>query len=262
MVLQEDYPKISVVMPCFNHVQFVEKAILSVLSQTYKNFELIVIDDGSTDGSVDLLEALSERLPFTLVTQENRGVCKTLNRAVIEFSTGDYVSLLASDDFWHETKLTKQMRCINDAHDSDFCFSLAKEFDSETERTIRIFPKKPLVGNVLNKVFIRQHVPAGSILFTRKLFDKLGGFDENLIEEDWDFVIRSAAVTNFCAVSEPLFFYRSHLNNTMKTTNRRVIFHQKAKLLSKNYLLVSPVVWLGAIILHFIYDHVVMRLRK
>lgn len=255
-------PKVSVIMPCYNHEAYVENAIFSILNQTYKNIELIVIDDGSHDESPKRIETLANQYGFKFVIQENCGVCKTLNRAIREFSSGDYIAVLASDDYWDIHKIEKQVACLTAKDSSEFCFTQAVEFDSDSGRELRVFPKKPLVGNVLNKVFVRQHVPAGSIMFSRKLFDKLNGFDENLKEEDWDFVIRAAAETEFSAINETLFFYRSHALNTMKSRPRRQIFHDKAKILSKNYLLVSPSIWLFSMLLHFFYDHALSVLKR
>ncbi len=234
---------------------YIEESVISVVNQTYANIELVVIDDGSDDNSIELLKSLQNKYEFTLIIQDNSGVCKTLNRAITKFCNGKYVGILASDDYWHPEKLKKQMTVLMEKEGSDFCFTQALEFDSDSGDTIRVFPKKPLSGEVLEKVFIRQHVPAGSILFSRELYDEVGGFDENLREEDWDFVIRCAAKTRFTSVKEPLFFYRSHANNTMKSVARTKIFHQKALILAKNYPLVSPYVWIKSISIHFMYDH-------
>ena len=246
---------ISVIMPCYNHAKYVERAILSVYAQTCVQFQLVVIDDGSSDSSVQVLKGLRDRLGFILLTQKNQGVCKTLNRAIREAAEGEYIALLASDDFWHPDKLRLQVDALNVNPGSEFCFSQAFEFSDEDDLTNgKIFPKKCLSGHVLNSVFIRQHVPAGTMLFSRRLYDQLGGFDETLREEDWDFVIRSAVVTPFSSVDAPLLYYRSHEGNTMKTRSRNKIFHQKIKILSKNFDLVSPWRWLLAIVLHFSHD--------
>jgi alpha-1,3-rhamnosyltransferase len=246
---------VTVVVPCYNHEQYIERAISSVFCQTYDNFELVVIDDGSIDGSVAKLKKLQDQYNFVLITQENKGVCKTLNRAIREFSHGAYIAVLASDDFWHQDKLKLQMKALHQHRDAHFCFSQAIEFADENNPTKgRRFPRKCLSGRVLNKVFLRQHVPAGTMMFSRNLFDRLNGFDETLKEEDWDFVIRSAAITEFCSVDEPLLFYRSHAANTMKTRARSKIFHEKVKILSKNMDLVGPWRWMVSVMLHFLYD--------
>lgn len=256
-------PLITVVMPCYNHENYVDRAVMSVLEQTYPRVELVVIDDGSRDGSVSKLENLRDRFGFTLICQENRGVCRTLNRGILEAGHGDYIALLASDDFWHPDKLCLQMAELQHHPGSEFCFSQATEFTNENNPDSgTVFPGKCLAGHVVDQVFLRQHVPAGTMLFSRQLYDRLGGFDESLKEEDWDFVIRSAAVTPFVSVDAPLLYYRSHQGNTMKTRNRAAIFHQKAKILAKNFDLVSPWRWLFAISLHFAHDIVFSRLWR
>jgi alpha-1,3-rhamnosyltransferase len=252
--------KISVIIPSYNHAQYLERAVMSVYAQTYQEFQLIVIDDGSSDLSVQVLESLRDRLGFVLLTQKNHGVCKTLNRAIKEAAEGEYIAVLASDDFWHPDKLRLQVDALNANPGSEFCFSQAFEFQNENDLTKgRIFPKKCLSGYVLDSVFIRQHVPAGTMLFSRKLYDYLDGFDESLQEEDWDFVIRCAANTTFSSVDAPLLYYRSHLSNTMKTRSRHKVFHQKAKVLAKNFDLVSHWRWFFTILLHFSHD---ILLRK
>ncbi|XDZ67103.1 glycosyltransferase family 2 protein [Alphaproteobacteria bacterium LSUCC0226] len=255
-------PLVSVIVPCYNHEAYVEQAIKSVLNQTYKNIELVVIDDGSSDRSPGIIQKLSNEYDFKFVSQVNKGICQTLNRAITEFSSGKLIAILASDDYWSLDKIEKQVACLSDANASEFCYTQAVEFDSDSGYELRVFPRSPLVGNVLNKVFIRQHVPAGSIIFSRALYDKLKGFDDNLREEDWDFVIRAAAFTEFSVIREPLFFYRSHQSNAMKKRHRREIFHDKAKILSKNYLLVSPFIWLVAILLHFFHDQVLLIFKR
>lgn len=254
---------VSVIMPSFNHRPYVERAIDSVLAQTHAATELIVVDDGSTDGSVELLQSLQTRHRFTLLCQQNVGVCRTLNRGIREAAKGEYVALLASDDFWHPEKLSRQLAALTASPGSEFCFSQAVEFsDDASADSGRVFPARCLSGDVGAKVFLRQHVPAGTMLFSRKLYDELGGFDEALKEEDWDFVIRSAAATRFSSVDAPLLHYRAHAGNTMRTRGGHAIFHQKAKILAKNFPLVRPSVWLTTVILHFVHDIVLGRIAR
>lgn len=248
-------PLVSVIIPSYNHLNYVEIAIRSVIDQTYKNIELIVVDDGSSDGSTELLKKLQLELGFNLVLQENSGVCRTLNRGVQALSKGELLCILASDDYFHPLKIEKQVDALESNLISEFCFTQATEFDTDTGRSLRVFPKKQFSGEVLNSVAIRQPYAAGSIMFTRRLYDQVGGFDEALKYEDWDFSIRCAAATEFTGLYEPLFYYRSHATNTMKTLSRRKIFHGKAMILSKNYMLLKPNVWFFSIFFHFLYDH-------
>jgi alpha-1,3-rhamnosyltransferase len=245
---------ISVVIPCYNHQDYVQKSIESILHQSYTNFELVVIDDGSKDNSPAIIESLATQYNFQFICQSNVGICKTLNRAIKDFTKGSWIAIVASDDYWHIDKLKLQMDRLK-ANSSEFCYTKALEFSEEPVfKSIRVFPTKTLEGNILKKVFIQQHIPAGSILFSRNLYNTIGGFDESLREEDWDFVIRSAAFTNIVAVDKPLLYYRSHSTNFMKVVNRKIIFQQKAKLLAKNMHLVSPFLFIFGVFLHFSYD--------
>lgn len=246
---------VSVIIPSYNHIDYIEKSIRSVFAQTYKNYELIVVDDGSEDGSHELLSELKNELDFTLIMQENSGVCKTLNKGIQQYSKGKLLCILGSDDYFHPLKLEKQVEALENNHRSEFCFTQSIEFDSDTGKELRVFPKKDFSGNVLNKILLRQPYAAGSIMFTRELYNKVGGFDSSLKYEDWDFSIRCAANTEFSCVAEPLFYYRSHEKNTMKNLSRREIFHGKAVILSKNYALTEPRVWISSILFHFTYDH-------
>lgn len=259
----ESHPIVTVVIPCYNHARYVERSINSVLEQDYANIQLIVVDDGSSDGSVELIEALSRRNPFVFVKQKNSGVCRALNRGIREHGVGEYVAILASDDYWRSDKIRLQVEAMRSSACSEFCFSRARVFYENNRcgfRLGRIFPGRCLKGRVLNSVFMRQHVPAGTMLFSRLLFDRVGGFDEGLKEEDWDFVIRCASETEFVGINEPLLFYRLHEGNTMKTAGRSSIFCQKAKILSKNIHLVGPWRWIASIVVHFVHDMIVCKL--
>lgn len=258
----QDVPLVTVVVPCYNHVRFVEKAIESVLKQSYPRVQLVVIDDGSSDGSADLIAELASAHGFECLQQQNAGICRTLNRAIQTRARGSYIALLASDDFWHPEKIASQVEALSNSPKAELAFSQAIEFTDEKRIDEGpVFPAHPKHGRMLRSVFFRQHVPAGTLLFSRRLYDELGGFDESLKEEDWDFVIRAAAATEFVSVSRPLLFYRSHASNTMKTRRRAAIFQQKALILSKNFHLVSPWIWLSSVLGHFLYDLVWCPLR-
>ncbi len=246
---------VSVIIPSYNHRAYVETAVRSALAQTHPAVQVIVIDDGSSDGSPAFLEALAAREGFEFIAQTNAGICRTLNRAIRERARGRYIALLASDDAWAPEKLALQLERLRELPGAELCFSQAREFRHHpSDATGAPFPARPLQGEVLRHVVMRQHVPAGTMLFTRELYDRLGGFDEALKEEDWDFVIRAAAATRFTAVARPLLYYRAHATNAMRARSRTSIFHQKTLVLAKNFPLVSPFRWLTSLIVHFVHD--------
>lgn len=104
-------PLVTVILPSYNHARFVEQSIRSVIEQTYGNIHLIVVDDGSTDGSRTLIRALAEKYSFEFVEQKNIGLVETLNRAKRRVR-GKYVALTASDDYWHLEKTARQVQFL------------------------------------------------------------------------------------------------------------------------------------------------------
>lgn len=248
-------PLVTVVIPSYNHRAYIGAAIESVLTQTHPAVQLVVVDDGSSDGSAEWLQGLAQARGFDLILQANAGVCRALNRAIRERARGEFIALLGSDDLWDPRKLELQLARLGEVPGAELCFSQARSFTQAPDDAYgAAFPKRPREGEIVSFVFWRQHVPAGTLLFTRALYDALGGFDEALREEDWDFVIRAAARTRFAAVRRPLLLYRAHPTNTMRSRPRAAIFHQKALILSKNFALVSPLRWFGAVTLHFVHD--------
>jgi alpha-1,3-rhamnosyltransferase len=246
---------VTVVIPSFNHRPYVETAIRSVLSQTHPHVQLVVIDDGSTDGSREFLQELAAREGFDFISQENSGVCRALNRAIRDRARGIFISILGSDDHWVPEKLELQLGRLRQGRDAEFCFAQARTFHDEPSDASGLpFPGRPREGDVLRHVLLRQHVPAGTMLFTRRLYDRLGGFDEALKEEDWDFVIRAAASTRFVAVRRPLLLYRAHPQNMMRTRSRSAIFHQKALVFAKNFPLAPSGIWILSLLVHFFHD--------
>lgn len=246
---------VSVVIPSYNHRAYVESAVRSALAQTHPAVQVIVIDDGSSDGSREFLEELATRERFEFISQSNAGICRTLNRAIRERARGTHVALLASDDYWVPEKLALQLERLRGEAGAELCFSQAREFRRVPADVFGApFPARVREGDVLRHVVLRQHVPAGTLLFTRALYDRLGGFDESLKEEDWDFVIRAAAITRFVAVQQPLLLYRGHATNVMRSRSRSAIFHQKALVLAKNFPLVPPLRWMLSLLVHFGHD--------
>ncbi|MFN0097626.1 MAG: glycosyltransferase family 2 protein [Gemmatimonadaceae bacterium] len=251
---------VTVVVPSYNHREYIGATIESVLAQSHPAVQLVVIDDGSTDGSAALLQQMAEARGFDLILQSNGGVCRALNRAIRERARGQCIALLGSDDVWDPRKLERQLARLAQVPDAELCFAQARYFtQTPSDAYGEPFPARPREGDLLRFVFWRQHVPAGTLLFTRALYDALGGFDESLREEDWDFVIRAAARTKFAAVPAPLLWYRAHQTNTMRARPRAAIFHQKALILAKNFALVPAGLWFGALTLHFVHDIVFQR---
>ncbi len=213
-------PKVTVAIPSFNHLGYVQEAIDSVLRQTFRGLELLVIDDGSTDGSPDAiaghLSACDPGVPVRLVARENRGQSSTLNQA-LEMATGEYLATLDSDDSWEPEKLEKQVAMLDAAPDNvAACFSDCWITDGEGRRFDRLGrPVNFHSGRIYDDLVRLRYFPlAQSALFRRRAVLEVGGYDERLrIVPDWDLWLRLAKDHTFLYSPKPLASYRIHGTN-------------------------------------------------
>ncbi|MCC7418343.1 MAG: glycosyltransferase [Acidobacteria bacterium] len=200
-------PRVSVVIPNYNCGRFIADAIGSVLAQTMDDLEVIVVDDGSTDGSAAALRPFGDRV--RLFEQPNRGVSTARNRGIGE-SRGEFVAFLDADDLWHPEKLEKQLpRFANPEVGLVHC---AVEYVDERERPLGTnFTGRS--GRVLEPIVLLQGtvVLAGgsTAVVRREAFDRVGLFDREMsTAADWDMWRRIACAYEIDMVREPLMRYR------------------------------------------------------
>jgi glycosyltransferase involved in cell wall biosynthesis len=158
---------ISVIIPVFNGERYLREAIDSVIAQTWRPIEIIVVDDGSTDGSAAIVHMYSE--PVRYIPQQHGGLCSALNHGITS-ATGDVFAFLDSDDFWASEKLQLQMDAIQKSPETDMVFGHVRQFFSpdldEDSRKRLLIPSEILPGYI-----------AGAMLITRKSFFKASYFD-------------------------------------------------------------------------------------
>ncbi len=183
-------PTVSVIIPTHDRLERLPAAIDSVLAQTYPAHELIVVDDGSTDGTADWI---AQRHPqITLIRQSNHGVSHARNRA-IERSSGDWIALLDSDDRWYPDKLAEQILALQQSPERRLCHC-----DEHWLRNgKRVNPKhkhRKYGGDVFSHCLTLCCISPSAVLIQRTLFDELGLFDESLPAcEDYDLWLRICA---------------------------------------------------------------------
>lgn len=213
-------PKVSVIIPCFNHERFIEQAITSVFEQTYKNVELIVIDDGSEDNSRSLIELLRKRYNFSYFTQPNSGISVTLNKC-IRHSTGEYICLLASDDFYAPEKISTQVAFYEQNPSLGFIHSGCISVDENGQELTRTdFAKVSWdIKRPFDLLLEACFVSGPSVMIKRSVLDDVGLFDEQLAIEDWDMWLRIAKKYEIGFQKKWLVYSRKHGDNTYYTEN-------------------------------------------
>lgn len=224
---------VSIVMVNYNQEKFLKKAIDSVLIQTYKNWELIIVDDGSTDRSVDIIKEYEDDRIKPIFLQENSHICIATNTGFAAVN-GKYIARLDSDDIWEKEKLEKQMDFMQQNPDAKVCFTQIELID---ENGKNINDREPELLSLYNSrqksreewikfFFFVGNSLLPTLVFEKKLLDIVGGFKLNYCQtHDFEFLIRLIKHTDFYFVEEELVKYRrTSAQNSASTVKKNTRF--------------------------------------
>jgi alpha-1,3-rhamnosyltransferase len=215
--LQMTFPLVSVIIPSYNHERFITACIKSVFEQDYPCFEVIVIDDGSTDRSREILGELKQQFDFQLIFQENQGLSCTINRGITEYSKGKYITVCASDDYWLPGKLEKQVKFLEENPVVPLVYGKSKIIDTNSNclehQTILL--NQGLKGGKIFKEIIFQdfHLPV-NYMYRTEIFKDIGLFDTRVWAEDFDMNLRISAKYPFGYLDDYLACYRRGSNSS------------------------------------------------
>ncbi len=201
--------KVSVVIPVYNARDVIGETIESVLAQTWTDREIVVVDDGSSDGSGDIVRSFGERVRY--VRQENGGVARARNRGIAE-STGEYVALLDHDDLWHPTKLDKQVAVLDRRPEVGMVVTDVAHLDREG-KPMGVIGAGYNPSETFARLFVRGFVPTPSAaMIRRSVLETVGGFDERFHSaglDDHELWTRIAARYEIANIAEPLTYHRN-----------------------------------------------------
>lgn len=206
---------VTIAIPCYNHAVFVQDSIRSVINQTYKNIELIIIDDGSTDQSVNkikemLIECEQRFTRFEFRNRPNKGLCNTLNEA-LEWAKGDYFCAIASDDQMLPEKTSLQISSFKS--DTVGVFGGVNIINNKNEilsSRVREYSETGFEDILLNK----HDLPASSQMFKTEILRQVGGYNPNVKVEDWDLLLRMSKLNKkMVYIPQLLINYRKHDSN-------------------------------------------------
>lgn len=206
--MNQDGPRVSVVIPTYNNARFVAEAVESVLQQTYRDYEIVVIDDGSTDTTRDVLAPFQDRIHY--LHQENAGAGAARNRG-IEESRGELIAFLDSDDLWYKTKLEKSVAAFDRDREAGLVYNryLQRDLDSGRERRGHVFGRSGRVA--AEYILFFRGVHTSSVVIRRECFEKCGRFDPSLqLSQDVDLWLRIMEDYPIREIPEVLHEYRSH----------------------------------------------------
>lgn len=205
-------PTISVIIPVYNGETTIRETIESVLNQTFTDFELIVIDDGSTDSTWEAIAQISDPR-IQAFSYPNCGSNASRNRG-LEKSSGTYISFIDADDLWTPDKLESQYRTLQDCPEAGLAYSWTDCID-ESSQFLRPDSRATFSGDVFAPMLLAHFLSNGSNpLIRRQVFQKLGNFDETLkFAEEWEMYLRVARHYPFVVVPKPQILYRQSANS-------------------------------------------------
>lgn len=209
----------SVIIPSYNCERYICETVDSILNQSYKNIEIIVVDDGSTDRTVELIAAYGKCI--RLILQRNSGVCVARNRGISE-SVGEYICFMDHDDYWFPDKLSQQVAQFQLQPDVGviysafirWCASDNGRFPDPTTFDLNLFPEgidPAFSGWVYHQFLLDCWMLTSSAMFRAHVFKACGVFDVSLpYSEDWELWLRLSREYQFVRLNRPTTLYRQH----------------------------------------------------
>ena len=210
---------VSIITATKNYARFLPEAIDSVLAQTFADWELIIVDDGSTDDTANVIAPFLYDKRIRYIRSDQLGQSRAKNLG-IAMSQCEFVAFLDADDAWEPTKLEKQLPLFRD--DVGVVFTRRSMMDETGTSLPPRIETDPPRGRVLNELFVQNFVCFSSAIVRRSLFDQIGRFDESLdLAIDYDLWLRAAPHTSFDYINEPLVRYRTgHGNLSCRISDR------------------------------------------
>ena len=230
-------PLVSVVIPSYNHEKYIAQAVQSVFYQSLSDLELIVIDDGSIDRSLEILNGFQDSR-LLVISQENQGAHAAINRG-LGIAQGQYLAILNSDDFFHSIRLEYLIRTLHNYQDVGLIGSYLQVVDAngnslgvkhgyrDLNPWTLPYPERSFrQGEDLRVVQLTENFwsTTSNFVFSREWFERTGPFRPLRYVHDWDYVLRMGQIAKLLMIPEPLISYRLHSSNTITENLAAMIF--------------------------------------
>ena len=226
--------KVSVIIPTYNNAAYLRETIDSVLNQSFTDYEILVVDDGSTDQTAEVLKPFLNRIHY--IKKTNGGPASARNLGVKE-SIGEYLAFLDADDRWAKEKLDQQVTLLNADPSVGLVYTSVEIIDENSQRLPQRDKTTPSVYSFL-ELFEHNVMATSSVMARRRCFDEFGLFDEDrdiISVEDYDMWLRISSKYKLAHIDHPLLQYRLHSQGISRNIGRS--YRAEAKVIRKNVAL-------------------------
>jgi len=237
--------KVSIIIPVYDGEKYIREAVDSALNQTYKDFEIIVIDDGSKDNTPNILETYGSKIKWK--SQENKGQASAINEG-INMAEGKYLAYLDADDVCLPERFENQVKYLDEHPNVGLVYSDRYQINENGE-TQRIMKSQPHNNFVLLQ---DSYIPRSAVMHKRECLDAVGSFDESITgSDDWDMWIRISEKFEMGYISKPLVKYRVHKENISLIRPKRLDHwrYTKMRILEKTYERRERPFWLKIVLI-------------
>ena len=246
--MNNDFPAISILIPSYNHEKYIEQCLNSILEENYPNKEIVIIDDGSTDKTPEIIEQWAEKnkdiIKVIFKKRENKGVPKTVNE-LIDLSTGEYLVLFSSDDYLLKGGLFARYNYLKENPHKMAVFGDCTVVDENNNKIydsgiFQLYKRKK--QNYLNdkglrkEIFLYFSLPGPVLMVKKEIYNVIGKYDKSILYEDFDFYLKTVSENLLGFVDFSVSAYRKHESNTCG--NKEFILKatpSHLRLLFKNY---------------------------
>ena len=213
-------PKVSICIPTYNRKDYLKETLDSIFSQTYKDYEIVIVDDGSTDGTEEMIKKCGKTIRY--YWQKNAGDAATKNN-LVELSNGKFITLIDSDDLLVPDAVERMVNAIESQSDEVIVYGPYIRIDANGKNFGRC-ERKLYSGFVTRYLFENIFVHSCGSMCSKKIFLELGGRDESLkVCSDYEFWLRASLKYRFIALPEPTFKRRRHMENLSKVSSQNCL---------------------------------------
>lgn len=226
-VHKKDTPTISVIIPTYNQAKYIDETIDSILKQTIQSFEIVIVNDGSTDNTLEVLEKYKSNKKIRVITQENKKLPSALNTGLKHVS-GSYIAWISSDSYYHPKAFEVMLKALNDNPNVGLVSTHFEIFGDRKEVC------QPDIGIYrLDEMKIGNYVGC-CFLFRRECYEKIGFYDETLeCVEDWDYWIRISQYWPLLKIYGAYAYWRDHSHNMTNKLGKNLGVENSIKLMAK-----------------------------